>query len=321
MINKWRWSWALVLPLLGCTAARGDPPGAFQGVVELDERDVAFELPGRLKSLKVKRGDRVKQGDTVAALDESLETAAKEVRKAEVNAAQADVKRVKAGTRGEEIRAAAAQVRAAKAREALIARNLGRERSLAARDITPKSRVDDLQDQLAGAKAERQALEQKLKGLQRGARKTDVASAQSRAQVAEQGVALEDQRLARHILLAPMAGTVLDVHIEAGEVVNVGTPVVTIGDVRAPYADVFVPIGKLEGVKVGVRGTIKVDAVKQPLPVTVDHVSRRTEFTPRYLFSEQERPSLVVRVRVRIEDPDQKLHAGVPAFVTLDSKP
>ena len=86
-----------------------------------------------------------------------------------------------------------------------------------------------------------------------------------------------------------------------------------------PYADVFVPIGKLDGVKVGVRGTIKVDAVQQALPVTVDHVSRRTEFTPRYLFSEQERPSLVVRVRVRIEDPEQKLHAGVPAFVTLDS--
>jgi hypothetical protein len=33
------------------------------------------------------------------------------------------------------------------------------------------------------------------------------------------------------------------------------------------------------------------------------------------LFSERERPNLVVRVRVRVEDHDERLHAGVPAFV------
>jgi hypothetical protein len=43
----------------------------------------------------------------------------------------------------------------------------------------------------------------------------------------------------------------------------------------------------------------------------------RTEFTPRYLFSEGERENLVLRVRVRIEDPKRELHGGVPAFVTL----
>jgi hypothetical protein len=36
------------------------------------------------------------------------------------------------------------------------------------------------------------------------------------------------------------------------------------------------------------------------------------------LFSERERPNLVVRVRVRIEDPKRLLHAGVPVFVTID---
>ena len=36
----------------------------------------------------------------------------------------------------------------------------------------------------------------------------------------------------------------------------------------------------------------------------------------RFLFSERERPNLVVRVRVRIEAPDGDLHAGLPAFAT-----
>jgi hypothetical protein len=50
----------------------------------------------------------------------------------------------------------------------------------------------------------------------------------------------------------------------------------------------------------------------------VEHISRTTEFTPRYLFSERERPNLVIRVRLRIEDPERRLHAGVPAFAKIE---
>jgi hypothetical protein len=44
-------------------------------------------------------------------------------------------------------------------------------------------------------------------------------------------------------------------------------------------------------------------------------VRRRTEFTPRYLFSESERGNLVIRVRVRLDDSRRLLHAGLPVFV------
>lgn len=318
MIKKYFQVAAAAILALSCTAARGDPREAFQGVIEFEERDVAFEIPGRLETVKVERGDSVKSGTVIAQIDESLEIAAKGVREAEVGAAEAEVRRVKAGSRSEEIRAAEAQVRAAKARESLLQRNLAREKELAARDITPKSKVDDLSDQLDGARAERNALEQKLAGLRRGARSTDVKSAESRAGVAQQAVDLENERIARHTLRAPKDGVVLDVHAKTGEVVNVGVPVVTLGDVSSPYADVFVPIGRLDGIKVGARGSVKVDALAAPLSGKVEHIERRTEFTPRFLFSEQERPSLVVRVRFRIEDPERKLHAGVPAFVTLE---
>jgi hypothetical protein len=62
---------------------------------------------------------------------------------------------------------------------------------------------------------------------------------------------------------------------------------------------------------------VVVDASAQSFPGRVEDIGRRTEFTPRYLFSERERSQLVVRVRVRIDDPEQALHAGVPAFVTM----
>ena len=62
------------------------------------------------------------------------------------------------------------------------------------------------------------------------------------------------------------------------------------------------------GLVVGVEGT---------LPGKIEDLGRRTEFTPKFVFSPRERPNLVVRVRVRIDDPEETLRAGAPAFVTF----
>jgi HlyD family secretion protein len=81
---------------------------------------------------------------------------------------------------------------------------------------------------------------------------------------------------------------------------------------------VFVPQAEISAVKVGQGAKVRVDALGSELGGKVEHISRRTEFTPRYLFSERERATLVVRVRVRVDDPKEQLRAGVPAFVRLD---
>ena len=54
-----------------------------------------------------------------------------------------------------------------------------------------------------------------------------------------------------------------------------------------------------------------------PFPAKVEYVSPETEFTPKFLFSDRERPHLVVRVRVRVEDPGRRLQSGLPAFATV----
>jgi HlyD family secretion protein len=113
---------------------------------------------------------------------------------------------------------------------------------------------------------------------------------------------------------------VLDVNFEQGEVVGAASPVVTIADTHHPYVDVFVPQAEIASVSVKQGARIKVDSLPSELSGVVEHISRRTEFTPRYLFSERERATLVVRVRVRVDDPREQLRAGVPAFVRLGGK-
>ena len=68
----------------------------------------------------------------------------------------------------------------------------------------------------------------------------------------------------------------------------------------------------------GDRATLRADGIDEPLRGKVEHIARRTEFTPRYLFSDRERANLVVRVKIRIEDPKGQLHAGVPVFAKVE---
>jgi HlyD family secretion protein len=126
-------------------------------------------------------------------------------------------------------------------------------------------------------------------------------------------LALEDAKLERHTLVTRVDGLVVDVHLDPGELAAIGTPAATIADVTHPYVDVFVPEGKLAGIKLGTRADVRVDTGARAVGA-VEYVSPKTEFTPRFLFSERERPNLVVRVRVRLEDPKHDLHAGIPAF-------
>jgi HlyD family secretion protein len=311
----------LIVALVTSCEAKDIGPEPFQGVVELDERVLAFEVGGRVNALDVKRGDIVKKGARVSKLNAELGDTVREARRAEADAARSQVALLKAGTRSEELRSMEAQIRSVKATEALIEKNLSKERELVKRGVSTPSMVDDLETRLATTVAQRQSLEQQLKGLKRGARKQEIQSAESQAEAADKGVAVESEKIEKYQLESPIEGNVLDVHVEPGEVVAAGAPVVTIGDTTHPYVDVFVPVGKLEGIRVGTPASVRVDQSPQPFSAKVEHVARATEFTPKYLFSKRERPSLVIRVRLRVDDPEERLHAGTPAFASFDGQP
>jgi HlyD family secretion protein len=292
-------------------------PDAYQGVVEFDERDLGFEIGGRLTQLKVARGAPVRAGQELATLDDTLERTAEKGRQAELNVANAAVALVRAGSRPEEVRAMEAQLRAAEANEARLERSAAREKKLLAQGAIAQAAVDDLESMLHAATAERQSLEHRLRELKNGARRQEIDRAEAQAAVAGQQAKLSEERVGRYALRALTDGVVVDVHVDPGEVVAAGAPVCTVADTKHPYADVFIPQGNVGKLRISSPARVMVDASSQRFDGRVEDIGRRTEFTPRYLFSERERSQLVVRVRIRIDDPEEALHAGVPAFVTI----
>lgn len=305
---------AALASVAACAHAAAPPPG-FQGVVELDERVVAFEVPGRVQDVPVRRGDLVPDGEVIAKLDDTMERLTLQARVDDVNTARADLALLEAGSRREDIGAVAADVRAARAAEDLAKKTAARVHALFQSGSLAQADVDRADSDLERATFQRQSLEQHLAALQHGARPQEIARAKARLEAATAAVSLEEERLARHVLRAKGTGAVLDVHVKTGELAGVGTPAVTMADLAHPYVDVFVPQGQLDGVKIGVAANVKVDATAAAFPGRVEYIAPKTEFTPRFLFTEQERPHIVVRVRVRLDDPEQRVHAGVPAFV------
>jgi HlyD family secretion protein len=303
--------------LSGCSAASAAHEDPLQGIVEHDERVLGFTVGGRVLEVSATPGAAVVAGQMLVRLDDSLERPVRDARLAEIDAARAQLSLVQAGPRAEEIRAADAELRAVREQEGLLEGRRTRQTALIASGALATATLDELDSTLSSLVGRREVIEERIRGLRRGARSEEVDAAEARLHVAQAGLATADTRLSHHVLSSPGNFVVTDVHASAGEIAGPGTAAVTVADLDHPFVDVFVPEGRITSVSVGQRANVRVDGINGTLVGVVEHVSNRTEFTPRFLFSESERPNLVLRVRIRIEDPRHRLRAGVPAFVTV----
>ena len=306
------------MTLVGCSAERRTQVG-YQGIVEHDDRHLGFRVGGQLREIRFDRGDVIEEGALIAVLDDTAELPILLAREADLARARANAALVYAGPRVEEVRSTMAELDGARAAARESRANLARHRNLPEEAATARSLVSELDAAYAQSKAQVRMLQQLLKQLREGARPEELAASDAAVLAAEAAVEAETERLALYSLHASERVTVLDVPVRIGEVVAAGATVVTVADTTHPYVDVFVPQQSLSGLEVGLSARVRVDAEDGSFDGEIEHIAPTTEFTPRYLFSPTERSNLVVRVRVRINDPEERLHAGVPAFTAFES--
>src|SRR4029078_8691474 len=94
----------------GCRRSDGDAQ-RYQGVIEYEERALAFEVQGRLIEVPVIEGQTVQAGALIARLDDTIQKSARDARAAEAQATRDQLSLLRSGTRAEHVRAMQAQVR------------------------------------------------------------------------------------------------------------------------------------------------------------------------------------------------------------------
>ncbi|HWY88686.1 MAG TPA: efflux RND transporter periplasmic adaptor subunit [Gemmataceae bacterium] len=296
------------------------------GNVDLRQVQLAFNNSERIAGVKAKEGDRVRKGDMLAWLDTSrLEPM---VAQAEAQlAAQNEVfKRLRAGSRPEEISQARANVASAEADLANLRRQYERLKKLGAVRLSDQSEVRAVsQEDVDNAKAALAVGEAKLTVQQKaldlallGPRREEVDEADARYRANQAQLAILNQQLADAKLLAPVDAVVRTRLMEPGEMATPQKPVFALAIIDPKWVRAYVSEPDLGKVREGMKASIVVDSFpNRRFEGWVGFISPVAEFTPKAVQTEELRTSLVYEVRVFVKDPDNGLRLGMPATVHL----
>ena len=239
------------------------------GTVDANEVIVSPKITGRIEKLTVDEGTEVKQGDLIAELDSAELAAQQRAAMSNVKAMQSKVAETKAserlakGTTSSDVTNAEARLQVARAALAEAEADLERINTdhdrivtLAKEGVASKQESDQIQAQLKAQQARVvsasdgvRAAEAEVKAAvarthQAEAAQSTVAASQAQVLGAEAERAQAEARLGYARVVAPVSGTVSVRAAREGEVVNPGSPIVTIIDlndtwVRAPVPETY----------------------------------------------------------------------------------
>jgi len=299
---------ALALLAGGCSVADSRHAHSVSGTIETDEARVASRYGGRVEKILADEGATLKAGQVI------VELAAAELQ-AKRDQAAAQLAELEAGPRKQEIEASKhdwealvaelAQARAdAKRAEELFAEKtisatereqaVTRALSLEKTGAAAKSRYDLL---LAGTREER--------------------IAQARAQLAEMDAQLREMKIA-----APSDCVLEVLSVKVGDVLAPNREVATLLLPQHLWVRVYVPEPWLGHIQLGDTVKVRVDSdPAKDFAGVVEQIGRAAEFTPRNVQTVGERIKQVFGIKVRLDNREGKLRAGMAADVTFPKVP
>lgn len=151
-------------------------------------------------------------------------------------------------------------------------------------------------------------------------REHDLAAARASLREAEAALALAQTNRDNAALRAPFDATVLSKNFEVGDLVSVGSPIVTVADMQHPYLRVFVGEALVARIKLGQKAGVRVDALpNRVFDGRVDEIRQKAEYIPGNVQTKDERAKLVFGVRLRLDNPGGELKPGLPADAVIEA--
>jgi HlyD family secretion protein len=252
------------------------PPEA--GMVRATEIRIAPELSGRVGRIRVQTGDAVRAGDMLAELDNPELAAAAGEAKAALGEAVATRARVYAGVRQEQVDMLAREVDKAGSNLVLARQQFQRIAALAANDNAPRQRLDEVTAAVAMAEANLALATASHAEAQAGPTAEERAVADAAVGLAQAMLVVVEQRLAKTVLHAPVAGRVRVVVAEPGEAIRPGQPVLTLEASPERHVTVDLREDRLGGIGVGAAVDLAIAGDGRKVPARVTEERRLGDF-------------------------------------------
>ncbi len=302
------------------------------GNIEVTEAQLGFKIAGRLAERLVDEGERVTKGQLLARLDNTDQVLGVTQAIANVAYAKAVLADKESGSRSQEIaesRATVAQsqamVESAQAQYDNARADYLRFAALHKQKVVSTHENDSYRTahetalkHLDEAKAILRAQEEQLSLRVEGTRKDQIEQARAQLDVAQETLKQAQVKLEYTELHAPFPGVVLSKAAEPGEYLNVGSPVLTVGELDRVWLRAYVPETMVGRVQLGQSAGVTTDSLPDKVfPGRVSFISSEAEFTPKTVQTPQERVKLVYRIKIDLDNPDHRLKPGLPADARL----
>lgn len=257
---------AVILAIIGCVYAFMQANTMLlQGEVDVKTVDLASKITGRIEKINYKKGDRVKKGDVLIALDTPDINAKAAQVDATVQLALAQQEKVNNGARNE-------QISMAKASRDLAKKTFDRLNRLHDEGVIPTQKLDE-------ARAKYQAAQDNYNMLVTGSRIEDKLSAAANVKRAMGANDEVQSYLKENTIVAPIDGVITEINVEEGELVGAGYPIVTIVDDNDCWVVFNLREDLLAKIKDGTEFSVKIPAIgKEPVKVRVNYISVMGDF-------------------------------------------
>jgi HlyD family secretion protein len=345
-------------------------PYEWSGTVEARTISVGSRTGGRVKDIGVREGDSVKAGQPLITLEsgdlpaqlvqaeaqlvewqanlEKLEKGARPEELAEARAraltAKAALDQAVAGTRPEEVGAAEARLAVQEVAVEKAQIDATRMHALDQTGSTARVDVDNVDMELKGAVALRDALKHQLDELKNGSRRTEVVQAQAREmeqsaseRLVAAGSRVEDLKAAKAevdgaqgrvdqiqtmitelTIVAPLPSRVEALDLRPGDIIAANQTAAVLLEEKQLYVRIYVPETLLGNLKIGQAVQVSVDSFSsETFQGVVEHINDVGEYSPRNLQTADERADQVFATRVGLRTGFDRLRAGMAAFIRV----
>ena len=283
-------------------------PRGISGTIEVDEVHVASRYGGRVKKIWAQEGDALKIGQVVVELE------AAELR-ARRDQAAALLAEWEAGPRPEEIAAAKSDWEALLAEMEFIRADDKRAQGLFAQKAISETEQDRASTKLRALEKNIAAAKARYDLVVAGTRPEKLA--QARARLSELDAQLHELRI-----VAPSDSVLEVLSVKTGDVLPPNREVATLLLAGHLWVRVFVPETWLGHIAVGQKIRARVDSFPgKDFSSVVEQISQAAEFTPRNVQTTDERVKQVFGVKVRLENEQDRLRAGMAVDVYFPGVP
>lgn len=288
----------------------------FYGNVDVRTVSLAFRVSGRLETLNFDEGEKLKKGDVIATIENSIFKENLNQINAQINLQEIQIQKLEKGYRTEEIEKSKAKLSEVKANLDRINKDFQRAQTLLKSNSISEQSYDNTKSQALDLQAQYDYAKNSLELLQNGYEKEDILSAKATLESLKAQRNILQINYDDTVLYSPVDGTIITKVYEVGSIVNSSQTIIEIAKSDEFWVRSYLSEKYLGVVKTGMKAVITTDSNKTYEGI-VSFISPLAEFTPKTVQTEDLRTDLVYRFRIIVNNVDDNLKQGMPVTITF----